>query len=136
MEEEKLDKNHGPTCGNGYWRIEINEEIYCSLKYPDIVNIIKVRRLEWLGHLARMYGEWAVKNYCKENRAVEEKNRTRLRRTGDGYRIGLGLEKFRCKELWKKKIIISLEESVDHSYKGFSAKEEEEEEKEEKEGEK
>ena len=60
-----------------------------------------------------------------------KKDRTRLRWPDDGCRIGL--EKFRCKDLWKKKIGICREESLDHSYKGCSAKEEEEEEKEEEE---
>jgi ABC-type Zn2+ transport system substrate-binding protein/surface adhesin len=79
-----------------------------------------------------MGGEWAVNGYWKESRAVGgKKGRTRLRWADDGCRIRL--EKFRCKELWKKKVAISREESLDYSYKGCSAKEEEEKEKEEKE---
>jgi len=55
----------------------MNEEIYYNFKYPDIVTIIKGRRLEWLGHVIRMDGERAVKSYWDENRAVGE-NKTEL----------------------------------------------------------
>jgi hypothetical protein len=71
--KKTLIKIHGPTSRNVSWRIEINEEIYYTFKYPDIVTIMKGRRLEWLGHVVRMYGEWAVKSYWKKNRAVGEK---------------------------------------------------------------
>jgi hypothetical protein len=71
--KKTMTKIHGQTHGNGYWRIKINEEIYYNFKYPDTVIIIKGCRLEWLGHIVRMGGEWTVKSYWKENRAVTEK---------------------------------------------------------------
>jgi hypothetical protein len=39
----------------------MNQEIYNKSKSSDIVTVIKVRRLEWLGHGVRMGNERAVK---------------------------------------------------------------------------
>jgi hypothetical protein len=39
-----------------------NSQIYNKFKSPDIVILIKVSRLEWLGHVVRMDGERTVKN--------------------------------------------------------------------------
>jgi hypothetical protein len=36
------------------WRIRNNLEVQNMHKSPDIVTQIKVRRLEWLGHVIRM----------------------------------------------------------------------------------
>jgi hypothetical protein len=47
-ERKILRKIYGPTYENGYWRIEMNQEIYNKFKSPNIVTTIKVRRLEWL----------------------------------------------------------------------------------------
>jgi hypothetical protein len=39
----------------------MNQEIYLKkLKSPDIVTVIKVCTLEWLGHVVRMDGERTV----------------------------------------------------------------------------
>jgi hypothetical protein len=46
--EEKI---YGPTKENGQWRIKMNEELMTKYKAPDIVKVIKIRRLEWLGHV-------------------------------------------------------------------------------------
>jgi hypothetical protein len=43
-----------PRCENGHWRIKINSESETKYKSQDIVSVIKVRRLEWLGHIIRM----------------------------------------------------------------------------------
>jgi hypothetical protein len=34
--------------------MKTNEELVTKYKAPDIVNVIKVQRLEWLGHVVRM----------------------------------------------------------------------------------
>jgi hypothetical protein len=33
------------------WRITMNQEIYNTFKSPDIVTVIKIRRLAWLEHV-------------------------------------------------------------------------------------
>jgi hypothetical protein len=40
---------------------ELNEELMTKYKAPDIVNIIKIRRLELLGHVVRMNETRSVK---------------------------------------------------------------------------
>jgi hypothetical protein len=45
---------YGPTCANGVWRIKYNVELYGLYKDLDIVTVIKVARIRWLGHLVRM----------------------------------------------------------------------------------
>jgi hypothetical protein len=56
-----MRKTYGPTKENGQWRIKINEELMTKNKAPVIVNVIKIRRLEWLGHVVRMNETRSVK---------------------------------------------------------------------------
>lgn len=60
-EREILRKPYGQTYENCYWRIKMSWEIYNKLKSPDIVTVIKVHRLECLGHVVRMDGKKTVK---------------------------------------------------------------------------
>ena len=59
FENRVLRRIFGPTSDEitGEWRKLHNEELndlYCS---PNIVRMIKSRRMRWAGHVARM-GEW------------------------------------------------------------------------------
>jgi hypothetical protein len=56
--KEILRNIYGSIYENIYWRMKMNQQIYNKFKSPDIVTVIKVRRLEWLGHIV----SWA---YCK-----------------------------------------------------------------------
>jgi len=60
-ERKILRKIYGPTKENGQWRIKTNAELMTKYKAPDIVNVIKIRRLEWLGHEVRMNETRSVK---------------------------------------------------------------------------
>jgi hypothetical protein len=53
-ERKIIRKIYGPKCEQGMWRIRNNLEIQNMYKSPDIVTEIKIRRLEWLGHVIRM----------------------------------------------------------------------------------
>jgi hypothetical protein len=53
-ERKILRKIYRPKCEQGVWRIRSNLEIQSMCKSPDIVMEIKVRRLDWLGHVIRM----------------------------------------------------------------------------------
>ena len=39
---------------NGEWRRLHNEELHSLYRSPNIVRVIKCRRLRWAGHVARM----------------------------------------------------------------------------------
>ena len=39
---------------NGEWKMLHNEELHSSYRRPNIVRVIKSRRLRWAGHVARM----------------------------------------------------------------------------------
>ena len=49
------------TKENGQWRIKTNLELMTKYKSQEIVTVIKIRRLEWLGHVIRMYETRSVK---------------------------------------------------------------------------
>jgi hypothetical protein len=55
-ERNILRKVYGPKCEQGVWRIRTNLELQNVYRSPHIVTEIKVRRLEWLGHIIRMDG--------------------------------------------------------------------------------
>lgn len=44
------------------WRTKVNQGVWNKLNSPDIVTLIKVCGLEWLGHIVRVVGEGTVKN--------------------------------------------------------------------------
>jgi hypothetical protein len=53
-ERRVLRRIYGPTCENGMWRIKYSDELNGLYKDLDIVRVIKVATLRWLGHLVRM----------------------------------------------------------------------------------
>jgi hypothetical protein len=68
-------KMYRPTYGNGYWRIKTNQEIYNKFKCRDTVTVVKVRRLEWPGHVVRMDGEGTGKKLLECKPRGETKKR-------------------------------------------------------------
>jgi hypothetical protein len=60
-ERKIMTKIYGPTKGNGQWRIKTNLELMTKYKSQDIVTVIKIRRLEWIGHVIRMNETRCVK---------------------------------------------------------------------------
>jgi hypothetical protein len=54
LERGILRRVYVPTCENGVWRIKYNDEVYSLCKALDIVRVMKVARIRWLGHLVRM----------------------------------------------------------------------------------
>jgi hypothetical protein len=53
-ERKILRKIYGPTKENGQWRIKTNLELMTKYKSQNIVTVIKIRRLEWIGQVIRM----------------------------------------------------------------------------------
>jgi len=75
-----LMKIYGPTKENGQWRIKTNLELITKYESQDIVTVIKIRSLEWLGHVIRMNETRCVKKIFEgklEGRRV--RGRPRLR---------------------------------------------------------
>jgi len=60
-ERKILTKIYGPTKENGQWRIKTNAELITKYKSQDIVTVIKIGRLEWLGNVIRMNETRSVK---------------------------------------------------------------------------
>jgi hypothetical protein len=54
VERKILRKIYGPSCVNGVWRIKYHDELYNIYKELSIVKMIKISRLKWSGHVARM----------------------------------------------------------------------------------
>ena len=55
FENRILRQIFGPKRGeNGEWRRVHNEELHSLYRSPNIMRVIKSRRLRWAGHVARM----------------------------------------------------------------------------------
>ena len=92
---------YGPTKENGQWRIKTNEELITKYKAPDIVNIIKIQRLEWLGHVVRMNETRSVKKIFEgklEGRRGTGRPRLGINDVEDDLRK-LGVKRWRTKAL-------------------------------------
>ena len=60
-----LRKIYGPFCDRGEWRIRWNQELYDIYDDIDVVKGIKIQRLRWLGHVARMDSSNPVRKIFK-----------------------------------------------------------------------
>ena len=82
-ERKVLRKIYGPTKENGQWRTKTNEELRTKYKSQDIVIVIKIRRLEWLGHVIRMNETRVVKIFERKLEGRRGRGRPRLRWIND-----------------------------------------------------
>jgi hypothetical protein len=65
FERKILRRVYGPVQDNGQWRIRYNKELcelYCE---PDLVACIRLKRLQWAGHVQRMEGTRIPKKVLK-----------------------------------------------------------------------
>jgi hypothetical protein len=56
FERKILRRIYGPLQDNGQWRFRYNKELYELYGEPDFVTCIKLKRLQWAGHVRRMEG--------------------------------------------------------------------------------
>jgi hypothetical protein len=96
-----LRKIYGPTKENGHWRIKMNEELMTKYKAPDIVNVIKIRRLEWREHVVRMNETRSVKIFEGKLEGRRGRGRPRLRWIND---VEDDLRKLGVKR-WRTKVL-------------------------------
>ena len=83
-ERKILRKIYGPIFDQGTWRIRTNAELYLLYNDNDIVTDIKLRRLEWLGHVLRMDKKRLPRILLDENPDGKRKvGRPRLRWVDD-----------------------------------------------------
>ena len=54
FERKILQRIYGPTYEGRCWRPRWNNELYSLYNEPNIVEDIKIRRLEWAGHIINM----------------------------------------------------------------------------------
>jgi len=101
-ERKILTKIYGPTKENGQWRMKTNEELRTKYKSQDIVTIIKIQGLEWLGRVSRMNETRPVKKIFEGKLAGRRgRGRPRLRWMND---VEDDLRKLGVKR-WRKKAL-------------------------------
>jgi hypothetical protein len=112
-ERKILRKIYGPTKENGQWRIKTNSELMTKYKSQDIVSAIKIRRLEWLGHV-RMNEARIVKEIFEEKlEGRRGRGRPRLRWINDveeDLRM-LGMKRWRKKALEREEWAFVIKEA-------------------------
>jgi hypothetical protein len=96
-----LRKIYGPTKENGQWRIKTNAELITKYESQDIITVIKIRRLEWLGHVIRMDETRSVKIFQGKLGGRRGRGQPRLRWINDmeDDLRKLGVKRWRTKEL-------------------------------------
>jgi hypothetical protein len=67
FERKILRRIYGPTHERGCWCPRWNNELDSLDNVPNIVEDIKMRRLEWAGHIIRMEEERIPKNVLNGN---------------------------------------------------------------------
>jgi hypothetical protein len=113
-ERKILRKIYGPTKENGQWRSKTNSELMTKHKSQDIVRAIKIRRLEWLGHVIRMNEARIVKKIFEEKlEGRRGTGRPRLRWINDveeDLRM-LGVERWRKKALEREELAFIIKKA-------------------------
>jgi hypothetical protein len=57
----------GPMKENNTWEIRYNNELYKQFEEPSIWNIIKLKTLQWAGHIQRMDKKRIPKRILESN---------------------------------------------------------------------
>jgi hypothetical protein len=84
-----------------------NQEIHNKFKSPNIVTVIEVHRLEWLGHIVRMDGARTVMKLLEGKPERErKKGGPRLRQVDDveSDLRNMGVKRWRSRALDRKKM--------------------------------
>jgi hypothetical protein len=80
FERKILRKIFGAVNENGLWRRRYNFELYQLYTDPDIVKFVKVQRLRWAGHIARMSDhEYTKRLTFSQPEGTRSRGRPRMR---------------------------------------------------------
>jgi len=112
-ERKILRKIYGPANENGQWRIKSNDEMMTKYKAPDIVNVIMIRTLKWLGHLVRMNATRSVKKIIQgklEGRRCRGRPRLRWINDVEDDLRKLGMKRWRTKALEREEWASTIKE--------------------------
>jgi hypothetical protein len=80
VEKKILRRIYGPTHEEGRWLPSWNNKLYRLYREPNIVEDIKIRRLQWAGHVVSMDKERIPKKVLNGNfftKRPVERTRTR-----------------------------------------------------------
>jgi hypothetical protein len=113
-ERKILRKIYGPTKEKGQWRIKTNLELTTKYKSKDIVTVIKIRRLAWLGHVTGMNVTRAVKKIFEgklEGRRRRSRPRLRCINDVEDDLRKLGVKRSRTKALDRQEWALIIREA-------------------------
>ena len=77
FERKILRKIYGPICVSGEYRIRWNHELYELFADMDIVKRVKIQRMRWLGHVARMHEDAKAKKVFRSDPSGGRRRRGR-----------------------------------------------------------
>ena len=79
FERKVLWTIYGPVCVDGEWRTRYNHELHSLYKDDQVTKKIRVQRLRWLGHLARMNENVAKRVFERNPDGRRRRDRPKLR---------------------------------------------------------
>ena len=112
FERKVLRRILGPVKEGDRWRIRYNNELYSIFDDPEISTLIRLKKLEWAGHVERMDDDKIPKRLLKrhpEGRRPPGRPRTRWEDSIDADSESLlGLRNWRTRSLnrddWRRRL--------------------------------
>lgn len=114
-ERKILRKIYGPIKDKNGWRIRTNSELTQLYKKPNIITLIKAKRIEWIGHVSRMDGGRSIKKIFEGKfEGRRDRGRPRLRWTDCVERdlCSLGVRNWRRKAENRNEWAIIIKEAL------------------------
>ncbi|PSN58501.1 hypothetical protein C0J52_00774 [Blattella germanica] len=114
-ERKILREIYGPIKDKNGWRIPTNSELTQLYKNPNIITLIKTKRIEWIGHVSRMDGGRSIKKiFERKFEGRRDGGRPRLRWTDCVERdlCSLGVRNWRRKAENRNEWAIIIKEAL------------------------